>query len=112
VKTFFEMFRTVISWLERISRSFCCFTKRSYPITEKLVKIPALYLSLSYQSGVLPRSTNPAHIRENFDLSSITLSDEDMEELNGMHRDVHYCWDPNKIKWNSSSTISFTVFTR
>lgn len=51
--------------------------------------------------GVLPKSTNPSHIRKNFELDRFQLSNGDMKELNSLSKNLHYCWDPTVIKWKS-----------
>lgn len=47
--------------------------------------------------GVIPRSTKPAHIRENFQVFDFSLDPSDMEKLNLLDRSEHFCWDPVKI---------------
>ncbi len=45
----------------------------------------------------LPKSDNPNHIRENFDIFDFELSDADMENINKLSDGTRTCWDPNKI---------------
>ena len=73
-----------------------------------LVKLPTRY-SLSPAQvvliwliaggwGVIPKSSNPEHIKENFDLN-FTLSDQHMSMLNSLERDIceKYTWDPASV---------------
>ncbi|XP_013405364.1 uncharacterized protein LOC106170151 isoform X1 [Lingula anatina] len=47
--------------------------------------------------GVIPKSTNPSHIRENMDIFDMELMQEEMQTLNSLDTQKHYCWDPNTI---------------
>ena len=47
--------------------------------------------------GVLPKSTNPQHIADNMDSFRFELEHCDMERLNGLNCDRHYCWNPDKV---------------
>ena len=48
--------------------------------------------------GVIPKSTNPEHIIENYDIDDFTLTDEDMTKMDEMNFDKHYCWDPTFVE--------------
>ncbi|KAH9500850.1 hypothetical protein Btru_073159 [Bulinus truncatus] len=47
--------------------------------------------------GVLPKSTNPDHIKDNIDIFSFSLTEEQMDTLTKLNKEFHYCWDPSKI---------------
>ncbi|KAK7109930.1 hypothetical protein V1264_013886 [Littorina saxatilis] len=47
--------------------------------------------------GILPKSTNPNHIKENSDIFDFELGDQIMQELTTLSRDTHYCWDPSAV---------------
>lgn len=55
----------------------------------------------SIQSGfiVLPKSTDPDRIKQNFDVFSWALSEEQMTELNALEADEHTTWDPTTVPW-------------
>eukprot|EP00795_Rhopilema_esculentum_P014561 gene14561-5634_t len=52
---------------------------------------------LQHGIGVIPKSTNPQHIKENFDVFNFVITDEDMALMNGMNINKHYCWDPSTV---------------
>ena len=56
-----------------------------------------LKLSTHNVTGVLPKSTNPAHIKENADVFGFELSDKDMLTLSRLSTSTHYCWDPSAV---------------
>ena len=58
-----------------------------------------LKLSTHNVTGVLPKSTNPAHIKENADVFGFELSDKDMLTLSRLSTSTHYCWDPSAVAW-------------
>ncbi|KAL8600593.1 hypothetical protein ACOMHN_062464 [Nucella lapillus] len=47
--------------------------------------------------GVLPKSTNEEHIRENAQVFDFELSDDAMQALSGLSSNVHYCCDPAQV---------------
>ncbi|KAJ1106107.1 hypothetical protein NDU88_003510 [Pleurodeles waltl] len=53
--------------------------------------------ALQREVGVIPKSTNPERIVENFQLFDFELSPQDLEKLDAMHCDKHYCWDPKGV---------------
>ena len=53
----------------------------------------------SYVTGVLPKSTNPQHIKENIDIFDLQLNKTDMEEICCLSKNTHYCWDPSAVVW-------------
>lgn len=66
-------------------------------IAEKHGKTPqqvVLRWCLQYGTIPLPRSTNPEHIRSNFDVFGFELDDEDMQTLNNMSDGERVTWDP------------------
>jgi diketogulonate reductase-like aldo/keto reductase len=48
---------------------------------------------IQHQTVPIPKSTNPAHIKENLDIFSFELSDEDMKTLNALGNGSG--WQPN-----------------
>ena len=64
--------------------------KRLISIGKKYDKTPAqVILRWDIQRGVstIPKSSNSAHIRENYDVWDFELAAEDMEQIAGMDRD-------------------------
>lgn len=53
--------------------------------------------ALQQEVGVIPKSTNPKRIVENFKLFDFELSPQAMKELDALHCDKHYCWDPRAV---------------
>ncbi|KAK3592003.1 hypothetical protein CHS0354_031510 [Potamilus streckersoni] len=69
-------------------------------IADYLGKSPAQVLlrwAIQQGIGVLPKSTNQEHIKENIDIFGFCINDKDMEALNNLSRGSHYCWDPHHI---------------
>jgi len=50
-------------------------------------------------AGVIPKSTTPAHIQSNLEVTSFCLSDQQMAVLTSLDRQHHYCWDPASVLW-------------
>ena len=73
-------------------------------ISEKHSIQPSQVLLLwALQQGipVIPKSTNPERMRSNLlvdpPASETVLDDGDMETLNALDRDHHFCWNPEKV---------------
>ena len=47
--------------------------------------------------GVIPKSTNPEHIRNNIDIFSFCLSDSEVSKLSSLDSQHHYCWNPSSV---------------
>jgi diketogulonate reductase-like aldo/keto reductase len=47
--------------------------------------------------GIIPMSTNPAHVAQNIDIFSFSLTDQQMSRLSALDKEAHYCWNPNSI---------------
>nr|KAG5709320.1 hypothetical protein BaRGS_029169 [Batillaria attramentaria] len=76
----------------------------SDPVVRKIAgdldKTPAQVLlrwAIQQGIGVLPKSTNPQHIKENIDIFDFSLTEEDMSRLTGLHTGTHYCWNPDSV---------------
>jgi len=48
-------------------------------------------------AGVLPKSVNPRHIKENAEIFDFQLSEDQMSRLSSINSNVHYCWDPTSV---------------
>lgn len=70
-------------------------------ISQNIHKSPAQVLlrwAVQQNIGVLPKSTNPAHIAENIDIFSFSLSEDHMAALCQLDHKVHYCWNPAQVR--------------
>ena len=47
--------------------------------------------------GVLPKSTNAEHIKDNIGIFDFEMSEEQMSALSSRNRDLHYAWNPDTI---------------
>lgn len=63
------------------------------------VTISQMLLRYSVQNeiSVLPKSTSPTHLAENFDLFSFKLDESEMQELDALDRGFHFCWNPDHV---------------
>ena len=79
--------------------------KQSHPVVQDIAshasRTPAqILLRWCIQHGTLPlpRSSNAAHIRENFNIFDFELSPDDMHKLNGLSDGERVTWDPEEMK--------------
>ena len=72
-------------------------------IAEKHGKtIAQISLRWSLQNGfiVLPKSKTESRIKENIDIYSFKLTNDEMDEIKKLSaKKVRTCWDPNNIKY-------------
>jgi diketogulonate reductase-like aldo/keto reductase len=56
-------------------------------------------LSWAIQKGTvpLPRSSNPQHINENFDVFDFKLSEDDIKNIDGLSSGRRQSWDPTDL---------------
>ncbi|XP_064613892.1 uncharacterized oxidoreductase YtbE-like isoform X2 [Liolophura sinensis] len=69
-------------------------------IAEMYKKSPAQILlrwAVQQNIGIIPKSTNPVHIRENAAIFDFDISPVDMERLSSLNRSLHYCWNPENV---------------
>lgn len=74
--------------------------ERIQSIADKLGKTPSqviLRWCLQHGTVPLPRSTNPDHIRENYEIYDFKLDDDAMETLNSMSDGVRVTSDPEEL---------------
>jgi diketogulonate reductase-like aldo/keto reductase len=74
--------------------------ERILSIAEAVNRTPSqviLRWCLQHGTVPLPRSTNPEHIRENFEVFDFELSDADMDVMNGMSDGQRVTSDPEEI---------------
>jgi diketogulonate reductase-like aldo/keto reductase len=53
--------------------------------------------SVQQNIGVIPKSTNPLHIKSNIELFDFTIDQNDIKLLNEINKNLHLCWNPNLI---------------
>lgn len=69
-------------------------------LAEAYRKTPAQILlrwAVQQGIGVIPKSTNREHIRNNIDIFTFKLSDTDIIRLNSLDTQHHYCWNPSSV---------------
>jgi len=69
-------------------------------IARNYTQLPSQVLlawAIQQNIGVIPKSTNMKHIRENFDALDFKLAKTEIEKLNRLNKNFHYCWDPTNI---------------
>ena len=72
--------------------------KQCVPLAKRCKKLFSFCkFRFSLLLGVIPKSTKEEHIVGNFDIFDFLISEEDMERLNSMNIDKHYCWDPSLV---------------
>jgi len=83
----------------------CLLTEKSIcGISEKYGKSPAQVLlrwALQHGCGIIPKSGNKIHIRENSEIFDFELNDEEMKRLDGLNKNKRFCWkgvDPDNIQ--------------
>jgi len=50
--------------------------------------------ALQHRVVVIPKATQPRHMRQNFDVFDFELPEEDMTRLDGLNENLHLYWDP------------------
>lgn len=53
--------------------------------------------AIQKQTVPLPRSANPGHIKENFEIFDFELSSDEMASIDGLSRSQRQAWDPTKL---------------
>lgn len=72
-------------------------TKDPYDIKQVTSAQVALKWSLQLGIPIIPKTSNVARLKENFDLNSFKLSEEEMEKMKSMNQNKRFCWDPETI---------------
>ncbi|KAK2564830.1 Glyoxal reductase, partial [Acropora cervicornis] len=55
-------------------------------------------LELHCFTGIIPKSVRSQHIQDNISITEFELSAYNMESLNLINSDTHFCWDPTGVK--------------
>lgn len=69
-------------------------------VADKYGKTPSqILLKWAVQQGisVIPKSSNPERIKENFMIFDFSLSEEDINVISSLHSSTRYCWDPTHV---------------
>ena len=70
-------------------------------MAEKYQKSPAQIMirwALQHEVIVIPKSSHRERIRENARVFDFSISEEDMETLNGLNQNYHVSWDPTHVR--------------
>lgn len=61
--------------------------------------IPQILLRWGLQQDCLliPKTSRVENLKPNRDIFDFTIEDEDMDKLNSINQDKHFCWNPNDI---------------
>lgn len=54
--------------------------------------------ALQHGVGIIPKSVRAQHIQDNISVTEFELSVDDMETLDKMNTNTHFCWDPTGVK--------------
>ncbi|XP_015756501.1 PREDICTED: glyoxal reductase-like [Acropora digitifera] len=54
--------------------------------------------ALQHGVGIIPKSVRSQHIQDNISITEFELSAYNMESLNLINNDTHFCWDPTEVK--------------
>ncbi|CAL1539668.1 unnamed protein product [Lymnaea stagnalis] len=69
-------------------------------IARQLKKSPAQILlrwAIQQGVGIIPKSVNPVHIKENMDIFSFSIPSDQMLKIANLDNQTHYCWNPASI---------------
>jgi diketogulonate reductase-like aldo/keto reductase len=75
------------------------FTLLSRRARDRETKSPAQILirwAIQHNLVVIPKSSDPARIRENADVFDFAITETDMQTLNGFNENLRTCWDPSR----------------
>lgn len=53
--------------------------------------------ALNQGVSVLPKTSSPAHVKDNFSALEIKLDQADIDALSALGKGQRYCWDPTKV---------------
>ena len=70
-------------------------------MAQKYQKSPAQIMirwALQHKVIVIPKSSHRERIRENARVFDFSISEEDMETLNGLNQNYHVSWDPTHVR--------------
>lgn len=54
--------------------------------------------ALQHGVGIIPKSVRAQHIQDNISVTELELPVDDMETLDKMNTNTHFCWDPTGVK--------------
>ena len=47
--------------------------------------------------AIIPKSTSYAHLKENVSLDDFCLDQNDFDQINGLSKNLHLCWNPDTV---------------
>jgi len=53
--------------------------------------------AIQQEIPILPKSERQSRIKENTEIFDFELDEADMQTLNSMNKNTHYCWNPSAI---------------
>ena len=51
--------------------------------------------NIQHGNIIIPKSSNPIHIKENKDIFDFSISNEDIQIIDSLNEDFHSDWDPS-----------------
>lgn len=73
-------------------------TKDPYDIKEVSVAQVLLKWAIKHGVPVIPKTSSVDRLKENFDLFSFDLTDEDMVTIDDLNQNKHFAWNPHNIR--------------
>ena len=64
---------------------------------EKSIAQVLLRWALQHEIPVIPKTSRIEKLRDNFDLFSFSLNDEEMKQFDSLDKQQHFCWNPDSI---------------
>lgn len=64
---------------------------------EKSVAQILLRWAVQHDVGIIPKSTNPEHIADNCKVFDFQLSAEDLDKIDLLNKQHHYCWNASEV---------------
>lgn len=53
---------------------------------------------LQHDCLLIPKTSRSENLKPNLDIFDFDLDDDDMQKLNGLNQDKHFCWNPTNIE--------------
>ncbi|XP_070565222.1 glyoxal reductase-like [Ptychodera flava] len=63
----------------------------------KTVSQVLLKWAIQQDIGVIPKSTNEDHLKENIDIWDFDLTQDEITDLEKLHKGTRFCWDPTPM---------------
>lgn len=53
--------------------------------------------AINHEVPVIPKSAKEDRVADNFDVFSFDLSDDEMQQIDGLDQNTRFCWDPTNV---------------